>query len=141
MESFAASVPLLDLLRFFRRDPWFQLVVSPPRLYLRSLYSTSLKARLGQELEEKLGTIKERVIDRKIQEVLKGQQLVEFEYYRENPDFDFRKLTLPYFSCIRSLTLLYNYILQQFKGAVQDAAAIVSSTALANNRIIQNRLT
>jgi hypothetical protein len=141
VDSFTASVPLMDLLRFFRRDPWFQLIISPPRLYLRSLYFASLKARLSQELEEKLGTIKERVIDRKIREVLKGQPMVEFEYYRENPDFDFRKLTLPYFSSIRSLTLLYNYILQQFKGVVQEAAAIVSSTALANNRIIQNRLT
>ena len=141
VDGFAASVPLVDLLRFFRRDPWFQLVVSPPRLYLRSLYFSSLKSRMGEELENQLGTIKERVIDRKIQEVLKGQKIVEFEYYRENAEFDFRKLDFPYFSCMRSLTLLNNYILQQFKGAVQDAAAIVASTALANNRIIQNRLT
>jgi hypothetical protein len=141
VDGFATTVPLLDLLRFFRRDPWFSLVISPPRLYLRSMYFSSLKARLGREVEEKLGMIKERVIDRKIQEVLKGQPLVEFEFYRENPDFDFRKLDLPYFSFIRSLTLLYNYILQQFKGVMQDAAAIVSGTALANNRIIQNRLT
>jgi hypothetical protein len=141
VEGFATSVPLLDLLRFFRRDPWLQLLISSPRLYLRSLYFSSLKSRMGQELEDKLGTIKERVIDRKIQEVLKGQQIVEFEYYRENPEFDFRTLDLPYFSCMRSLTLLNNYILQQFKGAVQEAAAIVASTALANNRIIQNRLT
>ena len=59
---------------------------------------------------------------------------------QEIPDFDFRKLGLPYFSCIRSLGLTYNYILQQFKGMVQEAAQIVSGTALANNRITQNRM-
>ncbi len=141
IDSFEAAVPLLDLLRFFRNDPWFQLVFNAPRLYLRSLYFSTLKQRLGQELDERLGTIKERVIDRKIQEVLKGPRLVEFTYYRENPDFDFRKLGLPYFSCIRSLSIVYNYILQQFKGTVQDAAQIVAGTALASNRILQNRLT
>ena len=141
IDAFTGSVHLLDLLRFFRRDPWFALTGSPPRLYLRSLYVTSLKARLEREVGERLEGIKERVIERRIQEVLKGQEIVEFQFYRENPDFDFRKLDLPYFSCIRSLTVLHNYILQQFKGAVQDAATIVSSTALANNRIIQNRLT
>ena len=36
---------------------------------------------------------------------------------------------------------MYNYILQQFKGAVQEAAQIVAGTALANNRITQNKLT
>jgi len=141
IDSFEAVVPLLDLLRYFRKDPWYQLVFNAPRLYLRTLYFSTLKARVGHELDERLGTIKERVIGNKIQEVLKGQKMVEFSYYKEHPDFDFRKLSLPYFSCIRSLTLLYNYILQQFKGTMQEAAQIVAGTALANNRITQNRLT
>ncbi len=141
IDAFESDVPLLDLLRYFRSDPWFQLLFNPPRLYLRSLYFSTLKLRLGKELDERLDSIKERVIDRKIQDVLKGQRLVEFNYYRENPEFDFRKLDLPYFTGIRSLSVVYNYILQQFKGAVQEAAQIVAGTALASNRILQNRLT
>jgi hypothetical protein len=141
INAFEEAIPLLDLVRFFRRDPWYQLVFNNPRLYLRSLYFSTLKARLTGELEEKLSAIKERVISRKIQEMLKGQRFIDFGYYKENPDFDFRKLNLPYFSCIRSLGLMYNYILQQFKGVVQEAAQIVGGTVLANNRITQNRLT
>jgi hypothetical protein len=140
IDAFEKAVPLLDLLRYFRRDPWYQLMFNAPRLYLKSLYFSTLKARLGVELEEKLGTVKERVIGRKIQELLKGQRFIDFNYYKEVPDFDFRKLGLPYFSCIRSLGMTYNYLLQQFKGTVQEAAQIVSGTALANNRITQNRL-
>ncbi|MGA2641644.1 MAG: DUF5312 family protein [Spirochaetia bacterium] len=140
IDAFEAAIPLLDLLRYFRKDPWFQLMLNPPRLYLKNLYFTTLKTRLGVELEERLGTIKERVIDRKIQDLLKGQRMMDFSYYRENPDFDFRKLGLPYFSSIRSLTLVYNYLQMQFKGAMQEASQIVSSTALANNRILQSRL-
>jgi hypothetical protein len=140
IDGFEAEVPLLDLLRYFRKDPWFQLMFNAPRLYLKSLYFTTLKTKLAVELEERLGSIKERVIDRKIQDLLKGQKLMDFSYYRENPDFDFRKLGLPFFSCIRSLTLVYNYLQIHFKGATQEAAGIVSGTALANNRILQSRL-
>ena len=140
VESFEKAVPLLDLIRYFRRDPWYQLMFNPPRLYLRSLYFSTLKARIGQELEERLGSIKERVIARKIQDLLKGARFVEFSYFRENPDFDFRKLSLPFFTHIRGLSLAYNYLLQQYKGAIQEAVQIVGSTALASNRITQTRL-
>jgi hypothetical protein len=92
------------------------------------------------ELEERIGAIKERVIDRKVKDLLKGHRTIELNYYRENPDFDFRKLGLQYFSCIRSITLVYNFLLMHFKGAMQEAAQIVSGTALANNRILQSRL-
>jgi hypothetical protein len=139
-EAFAAQVPLLDLVRYFRRDPWYQLLFNAPRLYLRSLYSGTLKLRIGQELEEKLGTIRERVISRKVQDMLKGGRIVEFSWYKEIPDFDFRKLGLPFFTHFRSLSLAYNYILQQYKGTIQEATQVVANTALASNRITQTRL-
>ena len=140
IESFAVQVPLLDLIRYFRRDPWYQLLFNPPRLYLRSLYSATLKMRIGQELEEKLDSIRERVIGRKMQELLKGGRIAEFTWYKEIPDFDFRKLGLPFFTHFRSLSLAYNYLLQQYKGTIQEAAQIVANTALATNRITQTRL-
>jgi Family of unknown function (DUF5312) len=140
VDSFDAAIPVLDLLRYFRKDPWFQVVLNPPRLSLKSLYYSTLKTRLGVEIEDRLETIKERVIARKVHELLKGQRLIEFDYYRENAEFDFRNLGLPYFSCIRSLTLVYNFIAMHFKGSMQEAAAITAGTALANNRILQSRL-
>ncbi len=140
IEQFDASVPLLDIVRYFRGDPWYQLLSTPPRLYLRSLYFSTLKARLADQLEEKLSTVKERVISRKIQEILKGHRFTEFIYFKEEPEQEFRKIGLPYIGCVRSLTLVYNYIAHQFSGPVQEAAQIVAATALANNRITQNRL-
>jgi hypothetical protein len=141
VEGFSAGIPLLDLLRFFRRDPYYNLMFNPPRLYLKSLYFTTLKARIGKELEEKLETIKERVILRKIEDVLRGHRMVEVSFYRENQGFDFRKLGLPSFSHVRSLTFVYNYLLSPYRMMVQEAVQIVANTALASNRITQNRLT
>ncbi len=140
VESFDKSVPLLDLIRYFRKDPYYNLMFNPPRLYLKSLYFSTLKGRIAAELEERLGTIKEQVINRKIKDILKSQKLLEFTYYRENPGFDFRKLGLPAFGHVRSLSLIYNYLVSQYKGAIQEAVQVVANTALASNRITQNRL-
>jgi len=140
IQQFDSSVPLLDLVRYFRADPWYQLVSTPPRLYLRSLYFASLKERLAEDLEEKLVFVKERVIRRRIKEVLKGHRITEFIYFKDETEQEFRQLGLPYFTCVRSLNFVYNYISHQFSGAVQEAAQLVAATALANNRITQNRL-
>jgi len=107
---------------------------------LRSLYFATLKERLAEDLEEKLAFVKERVIRRRIQEVLRGHRVAEFIYFKDETEQEFRKLGLPYFTCVRSLNLVYNYIAHQLSGAIQEAAQLVAATALANNRITQNRL-
>jgi hypothetical protein len=140
-ESFEAAIPLLDIIRYFRRDPWYQLVFNTPRLYLKSLYTSALKEKVGAQLEQRLGTIRERVISRKMLELLKLARPVELQYYRENPGFDHRALGLPTFSHVRSLTFTANYLIAQYKGPILEAVTLLVSAVLANNRITQGRIT
>ncbi len=140
-ESFDSAIPLLDLIRYFRRDPWYQLVFNAPRLYLKSLYTSALKDKVGTQLEQRLGTIRERVINRKIQELLKVARPVELQYYRENPGFDHRALGLPTFSHVRSMTFTANYLIAQYKGPILEAVTLLVNAVLANNRITQSRIT
>ena len=139
--QFERSVPLLDIVRYFRADPWYEIIATAPQLYLRSLFFTALKTRLAMDLELTLGSVKEKVIGKKIHDVLKGARQVELPNLKETAEDDLQNQGLPYITCVRSLTFLYNYLQLQFKGTVQDAAQIVAATALANNRIMQNRLT
>jgi len=138
--AFQRAVPLLDLVRWFRKDPWYQIIANPPRLYLKSLYFTTLKARLGAELSRHLTAIQEQVVSRRISEVLKAKKQVELPHYRIPEDVDLKSMHLPGFSFARSLTFLYNYLLQQFRGAFQEAAQLLGGTILANNRLLQNRI-
>ena len=113
-----------------------------PRLYLKSLYFSTLKARLGVELEEQLGTIKERVIGRKIQDLLKGQRFIDFNYYKENPEFDFRKLGLPVLSPASGASgSPTTTSCSSSRAWFRKRRRSWRATALANNRITQNRLT
>lgn len=141
IEQFEKVVPLIDIVRYFRSDPWYELASGTPQLYLRNLYTSTLKSRLGEELDQQMGNVKEKVIGRKIQEVLKGARLIELRNLREGPEDELRDQGFPYLTCVRSVTVVYNYLLQQFKGMMQEAVQVIVATALANNRITQNRLT
>jgi hypothetical protein len=138
--EFEKSVPLLDIIRYFRKDPYYNIVFNEPRLYLKSLYFSTLKSRISAELALRIDTIKEEVIKDKIQDILKSQRLLELVHYRENPGFDFAKLGLPVFTHARSLSLTYNYLVLQYKGFIQEAVQVVANAALVGNRITQNRL-
>ncbi len=138
--QFERRVPLLDLLRYFRRDPYLRLEFSIPRLQLRPTYASLLREHFLGQLAEKLALVKQNVIERRLRETFHSEQLLELFYYNDRPGFDFRKLGLPYFMHVRSLKVLYNFISKIYKGFVQDAIQAANSYVFAGNRIIQSRL-
>jgi hypothetical protein len=138
--QFERRVPLLDLLRYFRRDPYLRLEFSIPRLQLRPTYASLLREHFLGQLAEKLAQVKQNVIERRLRETFHSEQLLELFYYNDRPGFDFRKLGLPYFMHVRSLKVLYNFISKIYKGFVQDAIQAANSYVFAGNRIIQSRL-
>ncbi len=140
IKEFYRKIPLLYLIRYFRKDPYYKLMFNLPKLYIKALYAANLKNRLLEDFKTKLREIKTRVIDRRIRDIFKERKLLELFYYTENPNFDYRKLGLPYFKHIKSLTLLYNYLNSIYKGYIQEAIQLVNGYLLSNNRIVQNRM-
>ena len=138
--QFDRRVPLLDLLRYFRRDPCLRLEFLVPRPQLRPAYASLLREHFLAQLAEKLSAVKQNVIERRLHEIFRSEQLLELFYYNDRPGFDFRKLGLPYFAHTRSLMVLYNFLSKVYKGFVQEAIQAANSYIFAGNRIVQTRL-
>lgn len=138
--EFLSKIPLLDLLRYFRKDPYFKLVFAVPRFQAKPLYISGLRERILSQLEQRIVVVKKRVIETKIREIFKTNQLFEMFYYVENPSFDYAGLQLPYFSYTKSLKILYNYLSKIYKGYIQETLQITNTYIVAGNRIIQTRL-
>jgi hypothetical protein len=138
--QFDRRMPLLDLLRYFRRDPYLRLSYVVPHLQLKALYVSILRERLLAELSDRISTVKVNVVQRRIREIFRSEQLQELFYYTDRPDFDLRKFSLPYFSHARSLMVLYNYLTKLYKGYIQDAIQAANAYVFAGNRIVQTRL-
>jgi hypothetical protein len=138
--QFDRRIPLLDLLRYFRRDPYLRLEFSIPRLQLRPTYASLLREKFLRQLAGQLSIVKQNVIERRLRDIFRSEQLLELFYYNDRPAFDFRKLGLPHFAHTRSLTVLYNFLAKVYKGFVQEAIQAANSYVYAGNRIVQTRL-
>ncbi|HEC61972.1 MAG TPA: hypothetical protein ENI27_06920 [bacterium] len=137
---FCRKVLVLDLIRYFRKDPYYRLLFNIPRFNIKTMYTTALKSRVLEQLDERMIDIKKNVVDRKIKDTFKTEQLLDLFYYTEKPNFDFRKLGLPYFTYTKSLMVLYNYLSKIYKGYIQDVVQIANAYVLSNNRLVQSRL-
>jgi hypothetical protein len=138
--QFDRRVPLLDLLRYFRRDPYLRLEFSIPRLQLRPIFAGLLRERFLAQLADKLTLVKQNVIERRLRDIFHSEQLLELFFYNDRPGFDFRKLGLPHFAHTRSLMVFYNFLSKIYKGFVQEAIQAANSYVFPGNRIVQTRL-
>jgi hypothetical protein len=134
------KIPLLDLLRYFRKDPYFRLTFAVPRFRTKPLYVSGLRERIFEQLEERISEVKKHVIENKIKEIFKTDQLYEMFYYVETPSYDYSALELPYFCHTKSLKVLYNYLSKIYKGFIQETLQIANAYIVSGNRIIQTRL-
>ena len=140
VRQFSTRIPMMELIRYFRKDSYYRLVFNVPSFYIKAIYTSAIKRRLLEEFEETIVKVKKNVVNRKIKNIFKTDNLLELFYYNDTPNFDFRKLGLPYFVHTKSLMLLYNYLSKVYKGHIQEAVQTASAYILANNRIIQNRM-
>jgi hypothetical protein len=130
----------LDLLRYFRKDPYYKLVFATPRFHAKPLYINGLRDRVLGQLEEGIIAVKKNVIETKIKEIFNSDQLYEMFYYVENPGFEYEVLELPYFSYTKSVKILYNYLSRIYKGYIQETLQIATTYIVSGNRIIQTKL-
>jgi hypothetical protein len=140
VQQFNTKIPIMELIRYFRKDPYYRLVFNVPTFYIKAIYTAAIKRKLLDEFEEVIIQVKKNVVESKIKNIFKTDTLLELFYYNDTPNFDFRKLGLPYFTHTKALMLLYNYLSKVYKGHIQESVQTASAYILANNRIVQSRL-
>ncbi len=139
-EEFHRRVPVMDLIRYFRQDPYYRLMFNVPRYSLKTFYITGARASFTAQLEEQLRRVKEKVIDRKIGKLFGASRLVELQHYARDPETESARRDLPVFAHTKSLCLFYNFLLQFYQGGIQEALRLALIHLLPNNRIAQTRL-
>ncbi|MBN1837529.1 MAG: hypothetical protein JW820_16860 [Spirochaetales bacterium] len=137
---FESRIPLLDLIRYFRKDPYYRLMFAVPRFHVKPAYSAALKSRVLAELEREIDGVKKSVLERKLAEVFKGERFMELFHYVDRPDSEYRSLDLPVFGHTTSLKVLYNYLSRVYRSSIQEVVQVANMNVLSGNRIAQARL-
>ena len=114
IDELAAALPLADMIRLARNDPYYRLMAYVPKLNLRDFYYAALKMRVLQTLDERFPDVRMGVIGRLIDNIFPNG-LLEFSFYRSTAQASVKKLGLPAFRYVKSLNVLYNYVLSHFR--------------------------
>ncbi len=138
--KFNNAIPLLDLIKYFRKDPYYRLKFYLPAFPVKNIYFTACKRKIESQLHSRLQLIKERVISRKIDDLFGAQSIIPLRYYTEDREELFTRLGLPFFSRTKSLTLLYNYIKQIYKDVIQDILQLINDYFFAQSKRNQQKL-
>jgi hypothetical protein len=138
--KFNSTIPLLELIKYFRKDPYYRLKFYLPTLPVKNIYFKACKRKIESQLHSRLQLIKERVINRKIDDLFGEQSIIPLRFYTEDREELFTRLGLPFFSRTKSLTLLFNYIKQIYKEVIQDILQLINDYFFAHNKRNQQKL-
>lgn len=140
VKHFKKTVPLPELIRYFKRDPYYKLMVYNPKLQLRDFYSSVLKMRILPQVDKVFNDIRKEVITKRVDSLFQDDKIKHFMYYRIYTSLDYNKIGLPVFTNIQTLNLLYNFIRIKYRKYIQEAVQILSRGILQQNRLTLNRL-
>lgn len=138
---FYEKVPLADLIRYFKKNPFIKMIFYIPSVDLKEFYRTTLKMRLLNRLDERFEEIQKEYIVQEIENLFSGKHYVNFQNYREYSSIDYEKLGVSSFRNIKPLSLVYNFIECFYRGGViQSIVRVLEKGVLSHNRLMRDNM-
>ena len=137
---FARNMPLLEIIQYFRKEPYLRIEYSLKRKSFKDFYRSILQMKAKDEVLKSYPEIQKEYIEREITRIFKGQHFQEFRNYRMYASIDHQKMGLPFFTHTKSLNILYNYIKCFYQSLFSDVISILEKGILSQNRITRDRL-
>ncbi|MDR1179150.1 MAG: hypothetical protein LBK44_01490 [Spirochaetales bacterium] len=75
-----ANVPLVELIRYYKNDPYYKLMIYPPRLKLTEFYQESLRLKIIGEFELYFPQLHRRIFE-EVQKDLFSREPDDFDYF------------------------------------------------------------
>jgi len=139
-QKFFTKMPISDLIRYFKKNPYFKIMFYLPKINLKEFYRNSLSIKIIDTLEAKFPEIQKRYIKLETEKLFKGQRFSGFQHYREYSSIDYEKLGVSPFSQIKALELVYNYMACFFKGYILETIRLLERGILSQNRLIRDSM-
>ncbi|MFO8064342.1 MAG: DUF5312 family protein [Spirochaetota bacterium] len=125
VRRFKERVPLVELIRYIRRDPYYRIIAYPPQLDLKAFYENSMRIEVLSRLDEIFPEIRHAVIERLIREVM-GGDVVPLSFLPQSTPQELRKLGLPVLRNVRALNILHDYLKRPFRRDLREFLRVLS---------------
>lgn len=137
--TFSESIPLADIIRVARKDPFYRIQVYRSRIQLDSFFRASLSRHVLRELDRRFGDIRMGVIGSLIQELF-HTQLPPLENYGSTDNAPEQRYGLPSFKYALSMQALITFLTRYYQSVIQEDARILTRIMPARLRDEQEAL-
>jgi len=137
---FSERIPLSDLIRYFKKNPFIKMIFYIPGIDLKEFYRNSLKIKLLSNIDERIPEIQKQYIIDEIEKLFHGKRYVNFQNYREYSSIDYEKLGVSSFKNSEPLALIYNFIECFYKGYIRSIVRVLEKNILSQNRLIRDNM-
>jgi hypothetical protein len=118
------EIPMVDIIRFFRNDPYYRFLAYVPRLKLRDFYYSNLKIEVLQELDQRFHDLRMGALGQMIQEVF-PQGLKQFEYFHPEIQSAIKRAGVGQLLVYRSLQVVHTFISSIYRGGLLEFMRIM----------------
>lgn len=137
--AFVKQVPLTDIIRYHRDDPYYRVVVYMPKVNLKEFYYSALRIELLQQIDARFDNVHHSAIEQLIEETF-GHHPPDFPNFRSGGGSTVSKLGLPTFRHVRSLNILFNYIQIVYRRVIRQRLTVIHRAVSGRNRDLSNEL-
>jgi hypothetical protein len=138
--AFQRKLPLPDLIRVLKRDPYYKLVAYVPHENIYSFYTEMKKAEMRVELEEMLVQVLQRVFERDRKKLFAGYKLRDLRHYRKYSFLNYDELGVPAFRYHQSLVLVFNFLTVFYNKEIQKTIQVAESSLLSQDRELRDKM-
>ncbi|MCL2705677.1 MAG: DUF5312 domain-containing protein [Spirochaetaceae bacterium] len=134
------KIPLVEIIKYYRNDYYYKLAFYIPKLRFKELYFANLKIQVLEQVNDKYIKARNLMIERNIDKFFKGKTFVRFFHFRTYTGFDYEKIGVGYFTNIRSMELLFNYLVYYYNESIRNIIDLSTRTVLAQDKITSTNL-
>ncbi|MCL2481624.1 MAG: DUF5312 domain-containing protein [Spirochaetaceae bacterium] len=134
------KIPLVEIIKYYRNDYYYKLAFYIPKLRFKELYFANLKIQILEQVNEKYVKARNLMIEKNIDRFFKGKSFMRFFHFRTYTGFDYEKIGVGYFTNIRSMELLFNYLVYYYNEQVRSIIDLSTRTILSQDKITSTNL-
>lgn len=118
------ELPLGDIIRFFRGDPYYRFIAYSPKLQLEEFYYSNLKMRMLSELDTRFNDLRMGVLGRMIQEVF-PQGMTTFEFFHPEIQSGIKRSGIANLQVHRPMQFIHSFIERIYRKGLMDFMRII----------------
>ncbi len=139
-EDFLKKIPLPQLIRAFKEDPYYRLVVYFPRIDAMAFYRTMKKLTIRGDIQDKIAEVRKEALAQERSELFRDVKMRALHFYRSYSSIDYEKLGIPPFRYYQSMLVLFNFLSTFYRGNIQKVLQLLDGMISDQDRITRERL-